>query len=62
MPKQKKRLTRCEKKDRFSTVKAWLDEKDKARKLKEDAELGKFTVDYRTFIKKHQHPVVVRHS
>lgn len=62
MPKQKKRLTKAEKKDRFKTVKAWLAEKDKTRRLKEDEELGKFTADYRTFIKKHQHPVVVRHS
>lgn len=46
MPKQKKRLTMAEKKDRFKTVKAWLDEKDKARRLKEDEELGKMVVSY----------------
>ena len=36
MPKQKKRLTRREKKARFKTVKIWLDEKEKARKRKVD--------------------------
>lgn len=62
MPKQKKRLTKKEKEREFKTVKAWLDEKDKARKREEGEELGKLVVDYRAFIKKHQHPVVVRHS
>lgn len=50
MPKQKKRLTMAEKKDRFKTVKAWLAEKEKARRLKEDAELGKMTVDDRAIL------------
>lgn len=46
MSKQKKKLTRAEKKASFSTVKAWLDEKEKKRKQEEGEELGKGTVDY----------------
>lgn len=47
MPKQKKRLSRKQKKQKFKTVKAWLDEKDKKRRRQEAEELGKMTVDYR---------------
>lgn len=50
MPKQKKRLTKKEKERKFKTVKAWLAEKDKARRLKEDEELGKMVVDYRIIL------------
>ncbi len=47
MPKQKKRLSRRQKKAKFSTVKAWLDAKDKKRRQQEAEELEKLTVDYR---------------
>lgn len=47
MPKQKKRLTRKEKREKFKSVKAWLSDKEKNRRQKEAEELGKMTVDYR---------------
>ncbi len=36
MPERKNRLTKALKKAQFKTVKAWLDEKEKARKRKVD--------------------------
>lgn len=51
MAKQKRRLTRVEKRKNYLTVKAWLTAKEKARKLKEAEKLGKLTADYRVFRK-----------
>lgn len=44
--KQKKRLTRQQKRVAFKTVKKWLAAKDKARRQEEAEEFGKLDVGY----------------